>query len=253
LTWFWKCEFDGHNPKCNRCREANQDCGEKRLPKETLEDRRIDEEEDEFFELLIQYAKRLRNTGKTLDEIRQIMMPEVTESTQPVSNQIEQINPPDPFDYQSFSNATPILTNPPNNSFQRQYDSQSQPVHSYDGTNILKETNHQSFFHATPISTNPPNTLFPGQYYAQSEANQSYSGADIPNQPRHNPSQSNAAQFPFNNVFLHDIHSNIDSTALGAHLQAHLPNASGNTIESSQLGAGGMEHPYYGNPETYPQ
>jgi hypothetical protein len=178
------------------------------------------------------------------------MMPEVTESTHPVSNQMEQINPPDPFDYHSFANATPILTNPPNNSFQRQYDSQSQSgVHSYDGTNIL---NPQSFFNATPISTNPPNTLFPGQYYSQFQANQSYSGADILNQPSHDPYQSNAAEFPFNNSFLHDIQSNIDSTALGDQLLAHLPNASGNTIESSQLGAGGMEQQSW-EPEAYPQ
>ena len=177
------------------------------------------------------------------------MMPEVTKSTQPVSKQIEKINPPHLFDYQSFSNAPPILTDPPNNSFQSQYDSQSQAAHSYDGANILNQTNHQSFFNATPILTKPPNTLFQDQYYAQPEAVQWYSGANI----LHDPSQSNAGQFPFHNSFPDNIPSNIDSTTFGAQLQAYLPNASGNTIEGGQLPGVGMDQLYHQNLEVYPQ
>ena len=169
-------------------------------------------------------------------------MPEVTKSTQPI------LNPPDPLDYQSFQ-PTPILTAPQNNSFQSQYDSQSQTVYSYDGANILNQTNNdQSFFNSTPtFITNPP---FQDQYYAQSEAFQSHGGDNI----LHDPSQSNAGQFPFQNSFLHNIPSNIDSTTFGAQFQTYLPTASGNTIESGHLpGGAGMEQPYYQNLDVYPE
>jgi hypothetical protein len=158
------------------------------------------------------------------------MMPEVTKSTQSVSNPIDTINLPDPLDYQSFPNPAPILTAPRNISFQSQYDSQSQAVHS---ANILNQTKDQSFFNA-----------FQDQYYAQSEAFQSYGGPNI----LHDPSQSNAGQFPFQNSFLHNIPSNINSTTFGAQFQAYLPNTAGNTIESGQL-----RGPHYQNPEVYPQ
>ena len=149
------------------------------------------------------------------------------------------MNPPDPLDYQSL-HPTPILTAPRNNSFQ---DSQSQAVHSYDGVN---QTNDQSFLTSTPISINPP---FQDQYYAQSEAFQSYGGDNI----IHHPSQSNAGQFPFQNSFLHNIPSNINSTTFDAQFQTYLPNASANTIECGHLRGSGMEQSYYQNPDLYPE
>jgi len=100
-------------------------------------------------EELIEYAKGLLANGNTHDQVRSLMMPQVTTAPQP--NQ--PTNPPPPFQDQTFFDPNTISTNPPTIYAPNQYQGGYLSHDVYD-------PNNQTTFNPTQSTSAQP-TFYP--------------------------------------------------------------------------------------------